>query len=717
MIPEKTCNHIWASGVVTKESTCSEEGSILYTCVECGDTKVDAIPIDPLNHGDNTTHIENAEDVSCTGNGYTGDIICDGCYKIVAVGTVIAAGHSWDSGVVTKEATCTEEGETLYTCMECGETMTDTTPIDLTKHGNHATHIENGRQPTCTGAGYSGDTVCDGCGCVVRTGTKIAPLCQPTGKEYAVGDKILFGQYPQREVTDRDIIDDLNARITEKDWVSYGYYSGKDKLNGSMTSGDWMLYCDIEMNGKYYRGIKILAYRPIYTTASTSEDGRGSLQKSYGYELDNIYWFLWEPLQWRVLDPSSGLVISEKEVDSQPFTNTIYAESEDADPWLDEYFFFSNDPESMYSANDYATSSIRRWLLDDFYNAAFSPEEQDLIDETQITISEISSLSDKIFLLSTDDLRNTSYGFSAESFDSSRAAQYTDYAKSQGLTDGTTYNYYWLRTPGKNAYNYAVFGGSISSGWIDGDWLNYRTDGGVRPAFQFRSGIPAAYSLEMHTWDDGVVTKEATCRNKGNILYTCTTCGETIIDLIPVNPDNHGDYATHIEDAMTATCTIDGYTGDVRCNGCYKIVTVGTVIAAGHSWDSGVVTKEATCKAKGTKLFTCTACGETKTVSIAKDPNNHASYGTVVKNAVDAGCETEGYTGDVCCKGCGAVLTKGETVPAAGNVDADGDGACDDCGADVRENICPCGKDHTGPFAGLVIFFHKIIYFFKNLFK
>ena len=32
-----------------------------------------------------------------------------------------------------------------------------------------------------------------------------------------------------------------------------------------------------------------------------------------------------------------------------------------------------------------------------------------------------------------------------------------------------------------------------------------------------------------------------------------------------------------------------------------------------HSWDEGKVTKEATCKEEGMKLYTCTECGETKT--------------------------------------------------------------------------------------------------------
>ena len=37
------------------------------------------------------------------------------------------------------------------------------------------------------------------------------------------------------------------------------------------------------------------------------------------------------------------------------------------------------------------------------------------------------------------------------------------------------------------------------------------------------------------------------------------------------------------------------------------------------------------------------------------------------------------------------------------------------CG-ETQESNCVCGKYHTGPFAGIIKFFHRIVYFFKNLF-
>ena len=51
--------------------------------------------------------------------------------------------HTWDEGKVTKEPTCTEEGEIVYTCTRCGETKTETLPA--TGHN----YVEG----VCTGCG------------------------------------------------------------------------------------------------------------------------------------------------------------------------------------------------------------------------------------------------------------------------------------------------------------------------------------------------------------------------------------------------------------------------------------------------------------------------------------------------------------------------------------------------------------------------------------
>ena len=77
--------------------------------------------------------------------------------------------------------------------------------------------------------------------------------------------------------------------------------------------------------------------------------------------------------------------------------------------------------------------------------------------------------------------------------------------------------------------------------------------------------------------------------------------------------------STVVRDAVEATCTEAGYTGDTYCTVCGEKLADGEEIPAlGHSWDEGVVTTRPTGAAEGVKTFTCLRCGETRTESIPK---------------------------------------------------------------------------------------------------
>ncbi|MEF2647590.1 MAG: S-layer homology domain-containing protein, partial [Oscillospiraceae bacterium] len=69
--------------------------------------------------------------------------------------------------------------------------------------------------------------------------------------------------------------------------------------------------------------------------------------------------------------------------------------------------------------------------------------------------------------------------------------------------------------------------------------------------------------------------------------------------------------------------------------------------ALGHAWDNGKVTKQPTETETGTKTFTCTRCGETKTETIPKLAHEH-SYKAVVTAPT---CTEKGYTTHTCACG------------------------------------------------------------------
>ena len=87
---EVDCEHTWNSGEVITAPTCCEEGSMLYLCTVCGESKTEPIAMDPAAHGENT-ELRGKTDATATQNGYTGDLYCLDCEKIITEGEVIPA--------------------------------------------------------------------------------------------------------------------------------------------------------------------------------------------------------------------------------------------------------------------------------------------------------------------------------------------------------------------------------------------------------------------------------------------------------------------------------------------------------------------------------------------------------------------------------------------------------------------------------------------------
>ena len=170
--------------------------------------------------------------------------------------------------------------------------------------------------------------------------------------------------------------------------------------------------------------------------------------------------------------------------------------------------------------------------------------------------------------------------------------------------------------------------------------------------------------LGEHSWDNGKVTKEATCTEDGEKTYTCTVCNTTKTEVIPATGHQHKE----VRNAKKATCTEDGYTGDTYCKDCGEKLEAGSVIKKlGHTWDNGVITKEATETEEGIKTYTCKTCGETKTEKIPV-ASHHWDQGTITKKAT---CTENGektyYCTDADCN-----KTYVETIPATGHSWDDG---------------------------------------------
>ena len=115
---------------------------------------------------------------SCTEDGVMEfHCVSDGCTARKEI-VIPATGHYWNEGTVIKQPTCTETGTRVKHCTntECYAEKTVTIPAK----GHGLVEVRNKREATCTTDGYTGDTYCFSCMQRIETGAVV----KATGHTY-----------------------------------------------------------------------------------------------------------------------------------------------------------------------------------------------------------------------------------------------------------------------------------------------------------------------------------------------------------------------------------------------------------------------------------------------------------------------------------------------------------------------------------------------------
>ena len=109
---------------------------------------------------------------------------------------------------------------------------------------------------------------------------------------------------------------------------------------------------------------------------------------------------------------------------------------------------------------------------------------------------------------------------------------------------------------------------------------------------------------------------------------------------------------THVENKAIKTCSEGGYTGDVICDLCGKVVKHGENIEpdSEHNYIN-YKSIEPTCNEYGKRYLKCVNCGNEKVLE--NEDYGYADHRYVLVNSVKATCTTDGYLGDSKCKYCG----------------------------------------------------------------
>ena len=188
-----------------------------------------------------------------------------------------------------------------------------------------------------------------------------------------------------------------------------------------------------------------------YTKVTSTVFANESYVFNNGTSIQNgsEYWFKCETIKWNVLSSNDGTytLVSSMLLD----THNYY----------ENYDTRISNGVTIY-ANNYANSSIRSWLNDEFYNKAFALNDSYInttsIDNSASTTNSddnkyaCENVQDKVYLLSYKDALNPAYGFetSENASDINKAKMTTDYVRCMGAMSVNEDSYgkysYWMRS-------------------------------------------------------------------------------------------------------------------------------------------------------------------------------------------------------------------------------------------------------------------------------
>lgn len=241
---------------------------------------------------------------------------------------------------------------------------------------------------------------------------------------------------------------DANTDTTDWDYVYFGNYPQTQLVGSDVT--EEIVNAQYDENGDtVVNGVKYRRLDKKSATYASRDVAKGFFDWD---KVDGEYaYFKYEPIKWRVLQNEGDtlLLLSDLVIDDQKYERSdgkVTWETSSVRTWLNGY-----SPYSLMEGYNFLT-------------AAFTDEEQDAIVRSDLNNAANpfhntnggNATSDKIFLLSVDEMTNESYGFPSAYMDysSTRQLQASGYAKAMGVWMGSHNDLYdgnaiWmLRTPG-----------------------------------------------------------------------------------------------------------------------------------------------------------------------------------------------------------------------------------------------------------------------------
>ena len=602
--------HNWGAYVVTRQPTCSDEGSETRTCGRCGATEV-------RNITSTGTHVAADSwtvilDPTCSATGVQVKYCKYDCGTVCETETLGVTDHNY-VGVEITAPTCTTTGKMTYTCAGCEDTYDV-----VTEALGHDITVLEAVAPTYTNTGLTEGKTCS--------------ICGPIQSQRVV-DKLTEGY----------------TYLKPGDWNQGGAWFAA-WVWGSSQADAWYIFKDLNGDGVFEAklpsdatGMKLLRMESSATetnmknwtkywnnTGDISIPTNENCISITGWGESDWSWSNYDPSTFTYTVTGSGSHLGAEwtpshSANDMEFDSTINA-------WVKIY--------TGVAAGDYAF----KVAFNHSWNQAFPSADQSYtVSADNSTVVFVYYFgAGKVHVYQTSSASAYAVRSMPESFGATCVSEgrikYTC-----NCSDGCEYYQMIDKTGHTNVEHSAQDATCVQYGheaYIECSVCHYSTYEriGKKP-----------HSLTLHE------AKEASCKEAGwNEHYDCDNCDYTTKEVITV------EHNWETVEEQGATCISPGWAAHQYCPSCGTTSEHETYEELGHDEISHGA-KVPTCTEGGWEAYvTCSRCEYNTQVLLGIDKNNHTNI--VTDEAVGATCTSTGLTEGKHCEACGTVTVKQETV-------------------------------------------------------
>ena len=612
--------HTYDEGVVTKEATIYEKGVKTFTCSACGDTYTEDIPM-----VEKTWHKGDTVAPTCTEQGYT-VYICDQDATLTENRDFVdALDHDWGEGVVTKVATCTEDGEKTFTCSRDGATKTEVIPAVGHKWDDGTVTTP----ATCEASGVK-TYKCLNDGCTETKTEEIAAL----GHNYDDGVVTKAATCTEDGVKTFTCQNDKSHTYTEViPATGHDYDDGVVTTEPTYTENGVKTFTCHNCGDTYTESIPALGYtynetvvaptctEDGYTMHECVEDATKSFKDNIVPALGHEYKEVTTPATCK--DAGSVDKVCERCNDKQHVRDIPVNEEHQWDEGVITKEPTATEPGiKTYTCtvcNKTKTESIAKVHVHEYTGLGEIVKEPSCETEGERWMYCTNDGCDSKILVPMPAIGSHDWDF-----------EHTECLKKATCTEPGTMLMHCKRDASHTmTYSY----GGTGHIWDEGVITTQPThdEYGVKTlhckncdATMTEKVLPTKYTFT-------VTVVPPTCTEDGYTMHKCNQDDSlSYKDNIVHSTGHHAEMRV-----IEPTCKEEGRT-EIYCTVCGEVSTVlSTTPKKDHTWDNGVVTTEPTTEHEGVKTYTCTGCGETKTESIARLP----ASAKVAANPIVAGAE------------------------------------------------------------------------------